>query len=82
VLEYDSGILTINGKQIEKYNAIAAAQQGIGIIYQDLSLFPNLTVLENIYISQMLNDKKAFVFSGRFKNKAQQIVQQLGITLI
>jgi simple sugar transport system ATP-binding protein len=81
VLEYDSGILTINGKQIEKYNAIAAAQQGIGIIYQDLSLFPNLTVLENIYISQMLNDKKAFVFSGRFKNKAQQIVQQLGITL-
>jgi len=81
VLEYDSGILTINGKQIEKYNAIAAAQQGIGIIYQDLSLFPNLTVLENIYISQMLNDKKTFVFSGRFKNKVQQIVQQLGITL-
>ena len=81
VLEYDRGILTIRGQQIEKYNAIEAAQHGIGIIYQDLSLFPNLTVLENIYISQMLNDQKPLVFSGRFKHKVQQIIQQLGITL-
>ncbi len=81
VLDFDRGTLRINGRQMEKYSAIEAMKQGIGIIYQDLSLFPNLTVLENIYISQMVNDNKSLVFSAAYKDKVNAIVQQLGISI-
>ena len=81
VLDFDRGTLRINGRQIEKYSAIEAVKQGIGIIYQDLSLFPNLTVLENIFISQMVNDNKTLVFSNAYKDKVDTIIRQLGVSL-
>src|SRR5476651_312061 len=81
VLAADRGVLRINGQHIEKYSAIEAMKQGIGIIYQDLSLFPNLTVLENIYISQMLNDTRSLVFAATYKTKVNAIIGQLGIRL-
>ncbi len=81
VLDFDRGILRVNGRQIEKYSAIEAVKQGIGIIYQDLSLFPNLTVLENIYVSQMVNNTRSLVFSATYRAKVDAIIAQLGITI-
>ncbi len=43
-------IIFINGKQELRLNPIKSIQKGIQVIYQDLSLFPNLTVAENITI--------------------------------
>lgn len=81
VLERDRGTLAIKNQPMQRYNAIEAVKQGIGIIYQDLSLFPNLTVLENIYISQMLNDKKPLVRASAYRDNVQRIIDQLGIRL-
>ncbi|NIY46279.1 sugar ABC transporter ATP-binding protein [Cedecea colo] len=81
VLDYDTGTLKINGTTIGKYNSIEATKYGIGIIYQDLSLFHNLTVMENIYISQMLSNKKPLVFAKHFKSQVQEIISKLGVSL-
>lgn len=81
VLSRDEGTLSIKGQPVSRYNAMEAVKQGIGIIYQDLSLFPNLSVLENIYLSQMLNERKALVRSSFYKVKVKQIILQLGIQL-
>ncbi|WP_404405096.1 sugar ABC transporter ATP-binding protein [Jeotgalibacillus malaysiensis] len=40
------------GEEASIVKPIDATQKGISIIYQDLSLFPNLTVAENIYFGQ------------------------------
>ncbi|MGK3127638.1 sugar ABC transporter ATP-binding protein [Pantoea sp. C8B4] len=77
----DRGSLTIKNQPIQRFTAMDAVKQGIGIIYQDLSLFPNLSVLENIYISQMLNDRKALVRSSTYKDNVVKIIAQLGIHL-
>ncbi|WP_102026666.1 sugar ABC transporter ATP-binding protein [Salirhabdus sp. Marseille-P4669] len=47
------------GKEAEIKKPLDATMKGISIIYQDLSLFPNLTVAENIYIGRD-SDKKAW----------------------
>ena len=44
------GELLIDGKPVAITDPIAAKQQGIAIIYQELALAPNLTVAENIYL--------------------------------
>lgn len=40
-----SGTITMDGKEVTFRNTIDARKQGISIIHQELSLFPNLNVL-------------------------------------
>jgi len=49
--------ITIDGRQVQFQNANDSIQAGINAIYQDLSLFPNLTVAENITLGQFKNKK-------------------------
>ena len=51
VVKADEGEITINGKKFESLHAIDAIREGIQVIYQDLSLFPNLSVAENISLN-------------------------------
>jgi simple sugar transport system ATP-binding protein len=44
------GTITIDGKQYASLTPHLAKSLGIQVIFQDLSLFPNLSVLENITI--------------------------------
>ncbi len=50
--------IEINGKRIEQINSLEAIQNGIEVIYQDLSLFPNLTVAENIAVNENISSGK------------------------
>ncbi len=47
-----SGQLYLNGKQIENSSIIEAGKNGIGIIFQEMMIFPNLTVTENLFIGR------------------------------
>src|SRR3981081_4540988 len=48
------GRITISGKEYPKLNPVYSTHCGIQVIYQDLSLFPNLTVVENIAMAHHL----------------------------
>ena len=50
----DEGEVWFNGKKISQITPAEAAQMGIQVIYQDLSIFPNLTVRENLALTQKL----------------------------
>ncbi|WP_199899791.1 ATP-binding cassette domain-containing protein [Shewanella marina] len=51
--------ITINGKEYQRLTPQQSIEHGIQVIYQDLSLFPNLTVMENIAIQDHLKWHKA-----------------------
>jgi simple sugar transport system ATP-binding protein len=61
VVEPDRGEVVIDGRPHAHLAAIDAIRQGIQIIYQDLSLFPNLTVAENISFNQFVERRSSFV---------------------
>jgi len=46
----DGAEIYINGERTIIKNPMDAIRKGISVIYQDISLFPNLTVAENICI--------------------------------
>ncbi len=53
-----SGTMTIANKTYKKLGALEALQAGIETVYQDLSLFPNLTVAENVaYNAQLVKNR-------------------------
>src|SRR5207244_7376121 len=49
-----SGRLLLDGEEVRFSNTREAARHGIGIIYQELNLFPNLSVAENIFMAREL----------------------------
>jgi simple sugar transport system ATP-binding protein len=57
----DSGSIVIHGKEFERLYPIDAIREGIQVIYQDFSLFPNLTVAENIALNRELADGRRLV---------------------
>lgn len=58
------GEIRIDGKAVANYGPRAAKELGVAVIYQELSLCPNLSVAENIYLGRELKrgwtvDRKA-----------------------
>ena len=51
------GEILIDGQPVQITDPIAAKRAGIAIIYQELSLAPNLTVAENIYLGDELHER-------------------------
>lgn len=46
------GTIALDGEPVVFADKADAAARGIGIVFQELNLFPNLTVAENIYIAR------------------------------
>ena len=57
-LHADSGSLVIEGRETPRLSAIEALCAGIQTVYQDLSLLPNLSVSENIALTQQLAESR------------------------
>ncbi len=69
VYKPDNGKITILGKEMTG-EAAGALKQGVSMVYQDLSLIPSMTVVQNIFLNQhpfrlgggsrgLLDDRKA-----------------------
>lgn len=77
----DSGTFEIDGVQYKKINSVAAIAAGVQVIYQDFSVFPNLTVMENLALNSELMHKSPFVNWKRMKKTAQEAAQTIGYTI-
>ncbi|GHF53784.1 simple sugar transport system ATP-binding protein [Deinococcus metalli] len=50
----DSGVIEVRGVPYRALDALSALEAGIETVYQDLSLFPNLSVAENVALTAQL----------------------------
>ncbi|WP_104177821.1 sugar ABC transporter ATP-binding protein [Cryobacterium sp. Y50] len=77
----DSGEILIDGVSHPFMTPKKAIQLGIQVIYQDFSLFPNLTVAENIVLTSAVAQKRKTFSLAQSRPRAHAIVQELGLTL-
>jgi len=77
VYEPDAGTIELNGKVHARLTPIEAILNGVQVIYQDFSVFPNLTVMENLALNTELASKKKMVNWGRFRRIAQEAVAKI-----
>lgn len=57
----DSGSIILNGREHSKLTPTQALHEGIQVIYQDLSLFPHMTIAENIAINSIIQSGRKTV---------------------
>ncbi|MCB8874522.1 sugar ABC transporter ATP-binding protein [Acidisoma silvae] len=74
------GEIVIDGRLYTHLTPAESTRIGIQVIYQDLSLFPDLTVAENIAFAQHL---RGFRGAGqrRLRSRAEAVVARLGVAL-
>ena len=77
----DSGSIAIEGQEVTALTPLSAMKAGIQVIYQDFSLFSNLTVAENIMMTASVTDKKSLYSRSRTTRHARTIVERLGVAL-
>ena len=74
------GNITICGEKITHLTPVESTRRGIQVIYQDLSLFPNLTVAENIAIG-LHSGKLKVVDWKKIEDIANTSMKRLNITM-
>jgi simple sugar transport system ATP-binding protein len=81
VYTFDAGTVAINGRNYQRLTAAQSITEGIQVIYQDFSVFSNLTVSENIAMSYRVHNKKRFVSSKFNDELARGALRQVGVEL-
>ncbi len=77
----DEGQIEVNGKAYKKLTPQQAIKEGIQIIYQDFSVFPNLTVAENIALSKERLEGKKLVNWKSIRQKARSALNMIGVDI-
>lgn len=80
VVKPDSGTIELDGRPVVIDSVNAARQNGIGMVYQELSLFPERSVLANLFVNREpvaggLISKRAM------EDKSRDLLGQLGLTV-
>ncbi|MGA2640658.1 MAG: sugar ABC transporter ATP-binding protein [Spirochaetia bacterium] len=71
-----SGTLTLNGKAVSFRNPIEASAHGIGIIYQELDLCPNMSVSDNIFLTREISRRGVINFKKQ-RERARELLGRL-----
>ncbi len=81
VYKPESGMIRINNNAYQRITPIESMGEGVQIIYQDFSLFPNLTVAENIAMNSLCENKRKFYSKREAKKIAREALDKIGIDL-
>ena len=76
----DGGEIYLNGKEIQFSDPHESRQAGIAAIYQELSLFPDLNVAENIFVGRQPT-RGGRIDWGKLYDEAGQLLTSLGMQL-
>jgi rhamnose transport system ATP-binding protein len=77
----DSGRLVLDGAEVSFSGPAAAQAAGISIIYQEPTLFPDLSVAENIFIGRQPLSAGRRIDRGRMRDEAAATFKRLGVSI-
>lgn len=76
----DEGQIFFDGKQMDFRDPISAKQQGIATVYQELSLIPTMTVVENVLIGRLPKRGRLIDWKAA-KNQVKKLFLDLDIDI-
>ena len=77
VYQRDGGTIEFDGKKLDRITPIDSINMGIQVIYQDFSLFPNLTVAENLALNTEVASGKKLISWKNVRRIAEDAVSKI-----
>jgi polar amino acid transport system ATP-binding protein len=75
--EYDEGLIVVDGIPLNSAENINAVRTEVGMVFQQFNLFPHLSVIDNIMLSQIVVRKRDKVEARKI---AVDLLEKVGIT--
>ncbi|MDN6409726.1 MAG: ATP-binding cassette domain-containing protein, partial [Tetragenococcus halophilus] len=79
--KYNSGEIIINGKERTFENPKEAEENGISFIHQEMITWPDLTVLENLFMGRELKTSWGWIKTKEMRKIAHRLFEDLGVTV-
>lgn len=80
IYQRDGGEIFLEGKSFEPVNPKVSSDAGIAFVQQELNLFTNLTVMENLFITEMKRGKFGSINKKEMKKIVCEKMDELGDT--
>jgi len=77
----DSGDILIDGEKTEFFSPEDAQKNGIGMVYQELNILPDLNVAENVFIFRLSENKFGFVNWKEIHSKTRELLKMMNINI-
>ncbi|MDI3495391.1 MAG: simple sugar transport system ATP-binding protein [Pseudothermotoga sp.] len=77
----EGAIIEIKGERVHNLNPFEAFKRGIHVVHQDLSLFPNLSIAENIVAHLYLEKKNSLINWSKVRKEAHEVLRKLDLDL-
>lgn len=81
VYRRDAGQITFDGQQVGNLTVKQSEQLGIAFVHQELNLFNDLLVYENIFLGKEYTNKFGKLDKKRMKKEASQLFQELEVDI-
>src|SRR5258708_5200959 len=78
VVKPDGGTILLDGEEVEIASPAAARRRGIGIVFQELSLFPERSVLANLFVNREPG-RYGIVSTRAMEEKSRETLDRLGL---
>ncbi|MFT0532383.1 sugar ABC transporter ATP-binding protein [Castellaniella hirudinis] len=79
VYQPDQGEVLIDGQPVSRLDPVKSVRHGIQVIYQDFSLFGNLSVAENLALNAFLQEERKIIRWRRVRQLAEAALGRLGV---
>ncbi|PMS34916.1 erythritol ABC transporter ATP-binding protein [Trinickia symbiotica] len=76
-----SGRLVLDGAPIELADSAQALRHGIGIVHQELNLFPNLSIAENVFLGREMTRGRIHIDANTQRTKVRALLERLELDL-
>ncbi|WP_183900331.1 MULTISPECIES: galactofuranose ABC transporter, ATP-binding protein YtfR [Rhizobium] len=76
----DEGSLTLDGVEIDPADTLAAQKLGIGTVYQEVNLLPNLSVAENLFLGRQPK-RFGMIDVSAMNRQARELLRQYGMEI-
>lgn len=77
----DAGELRLRGEDVDFTSTAQSKAAGIAVIYQEPTLFPDLTVTENIFMGRQPVGRFGRIDRKAMRHEAEALFQRLGVTI-
>lgn len=80
--EPTEGVMVANGKEFPRFTPKISQDNGISIIYQELSVINEINIQENIFVGKLLTKKVAgipIVDNAAMRKRTEEVLQEIGL---
>jgi ribose transport system ATP-binding protein len=81
VMAPDSGSIAIDGTRLERLTPGLARTHGIGMIFQEMSLVPTMTVAENVFLTNEPLRSTGLIDDRAMRVRAAAIFDEMGVSI-